>query len=343
MPDSKSRRLWLFLDELPQLGKVPEIAQFLEIGRSKGCRVVMGVQDLAQLREIYGKDTIDAWASMVGTYLIARTQGEVTPTWLSRLIKTKKVKKYRISYTREPGGSGVSEGRTDSWEDVEEPVFRPEQFETELGPRTPRLRWKPWKKDFYIEAIYHPGGDFVYKLKFRPVKKIIRRAAVIEAAWINGPHPELPADAVAIEAPAIAQQQPAEPTAEKKPAEQKPAEQKTEVEQKNERQICRTTDDQEPAEGRAETEEKQHGGGSEVAEEVVEELAEKTVAQAVEQATGAAIPGPETVIDGLSGAVAGLKIAAELLQTSTPTTQAVHTQKAEEQAAEEEEKEEGWF
>ena len=192
MPDSKARRLWLFLDELPQLGKVPEIAQFLEIGRSKGVRVVMGVQDLAQLREIYSKDTIDAWASMVGTYLIARTQGETTPAWLTKLIKTKKVKKYRISYTKEPGGSGVSAGRQDHWEDVEEPVFRPEEFETDLGPRTRRIWWKPWKKNFYIDCLYHPGGSYVYLLPFRPSPKITYRSAVVLADWLNHPKPMPP-------------------------------------------------------------------------------------------------------------------------------------------------------
>ena len=46
--ESKERRLWLFLDEFPQLPRVANFPSFLELGRSKGVAVVIGAQDAAQ-------------------------------------------------------------------------------------------------------------------------------------------------------------------------------------------------------------------------------------------------------------------------------------------------------
>lgn len=47
--DSPSRRIWLVLDEFAQLGKLKGFQQFLEVGRSRGIRCALGVQDLEQL------------------------------------------------------------------------------------------------------------------------------------------------------------------------------------------------------------------------------------------------------------------------------------------------------
>ena len=186
MPDSDTRKLWLFLDELPQLGEVTELSQFFEIGRSKGCRVVVGTQDVAQLRKIYSKDTVEAWTSIVGTYLIGRTGGRDTQKWLSELIGSRKIKKYRISYTRDPGASDAASGRQDAWEEVEEPVIRPEELSTTLGRRKNGM-----------ECLYLPGGDTVYRLiwPFPPKTKV--RPVIIPAEWTEGPRPapQVPADA----------------------------------------------------------------------------------------------------------------------------------------------------
>lgn len=178
MPDSNERKLWLFLDECPQLGEISELSQFFEIGRSKGCRVVVGTQDISQLRKIYGKDTAEAWTSMAGTYLIGRTGGRDTQKWLSELIGSRKLKKYRISYTREPGASDVASGRQDAWEEIEEPVVRPEEFSTTLGRRPNGM-----------ECLYLPGGDTVYRLiwPFPPKTKI--RPVLVPSPWTESPRP----------------------------------------------------------------------------------------------------------------------------------------------------------
>lgn len=104
MPDSKTRRIWFLLDEFPQLGKLEHFSQYLEVGRSKGLCVILGIQDLSQLREIYGRETADVWASICGTYLVCRSQGVETVQWLTRFFGERTVQTRRISVARSHNG-----------------------------------------------------------------------------------------------------------------------------------------------------------------------------------------------------------------------------------------------
>lgn len=170
LPDSRDRRIWLFLDEFSQLGKLDDFAQFLEIGRSKGIRVVLGAQDVAQLRNIYGKDTVDAWTSMIGTYIICRTQGVETPEWLSRLVGEKTIKRYMRTRSIAEQSEGVKNASMSySYEHVREPVIQPEDFAT-LGPT-----------EKGIQALFVPGGGNIFSLTF-PFANYPREYAPIEPA-----------------------------------------------------------------------------------------------------------------------------------------------------------------
>ncbi|WP_321404777.1 type IV secretion system DNA-binding domain-containing protein [Maridesulfovibrio sp.] len=106
LPDSRERRIWLFMDEVPQLGQVIKLSEFLEIGRSKGCRVVLGIQSISQVKEIYSDNIADSWLSMVGTTVLCRTQGKDSPKWLSELIGNRKIEKLTVStsFSEPPAG-----------------------------------------------------------------------------------------------------------------------------------------------------------------------------------------------------------------------------------------------
>ena len=104
MPDSKTRRIWFLLDEFPQLGKLENFAQYLEVGRSKGLCVLLGLQDLSQLREIYGRETADVWAAICGTYIVCRSQGVETVRWLTQFFGERSVKSRRVSFTNSEKG-----------------------------------------------------------------------------------------------------------------------------------------------------------------------------------------------------------------------------------------------
>ncbi len=48
------RRTWVFLDEFPALGAIPNLEEFLTEGRSRGVCVVLGFQHIAHVRKFYG-------------------------------------------------------------------------------------------------------------------------------------------------------------------------------------------------------------------------------------------------------------------------------------------------
>ena len=104
MPDSKSRRIWFLLDEFPQLGKLEHFAQYLEVGRSKGLCVLLGLQDLSQLREIYGRETADVWAAICGTYIVCRSQGVETVRWLTQFFGERTIRTRRVSLSNSEKG-----------------------------------------------------------------------------------------------------------------------------------------------------------------------------------------------------------------------------------------------
>ena len=104
MPDSKTRRIWFLLDEFPQLGRLENFAQYLEVGRSKGLCVLLGLQDLSQLREIYGRETADVWAAICGTYIVCRSQGVETVRWLTQFFGERSVLSRRVSLTNSEKG-----------------------------------------------------------------------------------------------------------------------------------------------------------------------------------------------------------------------------------------------
>lgn len=124
-PD-KDRRIWLFLDEFPQLGKVDCILQFLEVGRSKGIRFVAGMQDVSQMTTNYSQAESDTFFSNVKRWVVFKLMGS-TANWMSDTIGTRRFQKRVYSGTLGQRDLNFSEV------DGERPVMLPSEFETKLG------------------------------------------------------------------------------------------------------------------------------------------------------------------------------------------------------------------
>lgn len=72
LPDSDSRRLWYVLDELGNLKKNNSILKLLTLGRSKGSRVIAGVQSISQLNKIYGRENAETMLSLFSNLVCLR-------------------------------------------------------------------------------------------------------------------------------------------------------------------------------------------------------------------------------------------------------------------------------
>ncbi|ODU50187.1 MAG: hypothetical protein ABS92_03870 [Thiobacillus sp. SCN 63-374] len=135
-PDSSTRRFWFFLDEFPQLGKVEPIFPMCEIGRSKGVRVVIGTQDISQIKKIYGTESTEALLSMVGTHVVTRVSaGETAHLICEKLIDEREIRRLDVTIGpgRSPGIFTSGGGRTTSWKPLREPVMLPSEL-LQLGP-----------------------------------------------------------------------------------------------------------------------------------------------------------------------------------------------------------------
>lgn len=170
MTDSKTRRIWLILDEFPQLGKLENFAQYLEVGRSKGMCVIQGLQDLAQLEEIYGRATANVWRAISGTYIVCRSQGVETVDWLTRFFGDKVVKQFR--------NTRASDGKTSRTElDKTVPVVSADDI-AGLGPDR-GLR----KGILGLLSLNNEHG--IYRLIWPYVTLPEQRPAQIPALWTS--------------------------------------------------------------------------------------------------------------------------------------------------------------
>lgn len=83
LPDSRERRIWLMLDEFPQLGKLPAFRQMLEVGRSKGIACVLAMQDIQQLIALYGDAEAKTILTLLGQKIIGRMPAGPSATMIS--------------------------------------------------------------------------------------------------------------------------------------------------------------------------------------------------------------------------------------------------------------------
>lgn len=166
--DPGARRIWLFLDEVPQAGKVPSITDALEAARSKGCRVVLGMQGVGQLEEHgYSKNTLDIWSGQCGIKIIAHLSTPRDQKWASDLLGERDVERYQRTITN----SNTSGSNSGVYQRVKEHLMLPGEFKEELrvtqqGPRA---------------LLLAPGANAILQFPFPELKKF--RKARVDAAW----------------------------------------------------------------------------------------------------------------------------------------------------------------
>ena len=126
--DTDPSPIWLFLDELPQLGRLPAIPRLAAIGRSLGVRIVAAVQSPSQLREIYGADGAQHLLDNLTTKIVGRvasgsTASEISSSWIG---------KRTVSWTEETG-HGVDGKLRLEQKTQEVPVVDPQFLANDLG------------------------------------------------------------------------------------------------------------------------------------------------------------------------------------------------------------------
>ena len=73
LPESKTRRLWFLIDELPTLHRLPCLTNTMARGRKRGCAVAIGIQGESQLSKYYGLDAAKEILNLTNTKFYYRS------------------------------------------------------------------------------------------------------------------------------------------------------------------------------------------------------------------------------------------------------------------------------
>ena len=110
LSNETKQKTWLILDELPTLQKIPSLAKGLAVARSYGGCFVLGIQNIAQMKEVYGLNNTQSISAECNNRCIFRTNDPDTAKWMVENIGYRETKEYieGLSY----GASELRDGIT---------------------------------------------------------------------------------------------------------------------------------------------------------------------------------------------------------------------------------------
>jgi hypothetical protein len=124
-PDSTSRRTYLVLDELAELGKLALLVTLLTVGRAKGAAVLATTQSLALIKSLYGEHDAHAILSQFQNRMLFRVGAPEDARWASELAGD--VQHWQANRPNKGPSAKTL---------VTEPAFLPSEF-LSLPPTTP--------------------------------------------------------------------------------------------------------------------------------------------------------------------------------------------------------------
>ncbi len=172
------RRIWLVIDETPEAGYIPSITTSLTTLRSKGVRVVLGFQSLAQVREKYSKDTAQIWEGQCDIKVVGKLTATADQEWASRLLGDREVERYTHQLSQQSGGDQRGQ-HSSSWQRVREPILMPASFGQELGMQTDSRG-----RLLGPRALLFGGGQAAV-LDWPLTPRTTLREPVVDARWIQ--------------------------------------------------------------------------------------------------------------------------------------------------------------
>lgn len=112
MPPDRDRRIWLFADEFARIGRIQGITEMLTNGRKHGLAPVLGMQTVAQLRDLYGKEQASVILACLSSMLILRAPDAETADAMSRTIGEQDVERKTVSENNKDRRKSTSISRT---------------------------------------------------------------------------------------------------------------------------------------------------------------------------------------------------------------------------------------
>lgn len=98
LAEGGSRAVWIILDELASLQKLPQLAKAITVGRNFNLRLVVGFQGRSQIEAVYGLQT-ETMLSQPKTKIFLRTSEPRAAEWISQAIGDVEIERLKESRT----------------------------------------------------------------------------------------------------------------------------------------------------------------------------------------------------------------------------------------------------
>jgi type IV conjugative transfer system coupling protein TraD len=115
LPEKPSRRIWIILDEIASLHRLPYLTAGLSEARKFGGCFVVGLLSIAQLAEVYGQEGAKALSALLNTRLMFRQPDPDVAHWSARNLGKTIIEEVQegISYGANTLRDGVSLNRVE--------------------------------------------------------------------------------------------------------------------------------------------------------------------------------------------------------------------------------------
>ncbi len=121
-------KTWFFLDEFSKAGKLPMLDELASTGRTKGVVLVLGFQDIAGVREVYGHNLTDELTNVVGNKAILHLAGGATAQWAQEQFGYQEILDPSTTYQSSSSSQGTSSSQSTSWNKRVQPIIMASEF-----------------------------------------------------------------------------------------------------------------------------------------------------------------------------------------------------------------------
>ncbi|WP_161941216.1 type IV secretion system DNA-binding domain-containing protein [Pseudovibrio axinellae] len=128
IPESDAKSVNLALDEFGNLPKMPGLASAINMGRSKGLCAALVIQDIGQLKQVYGSDVANGWLSTIGNHIVCRLGPGPSNDEVSRSVGEQEIEELQVTENSSANGNSTSK----QWVKKSRPIIKPNELLSKL-------------------------------------------------------------------------------------------------------------------------------------------------------------------------------------------------------------------
>jgi hypothetical protein len=167
-------RTWMFLDEFPRLGRMHRMESMMTNGRSKGLVAVLGIQDISDIRQIYGQHFAATITGACTHKAMLQAPSPESAEWAAQLIGSEEVVQIARSESGDRRNSsdiiGISHGASVQTRSL----FTKDDFLYlgKPGERTPLRRIPNWLRVRKDRPFFRVLYRYLEVSMFNPVRAV---------------------------------------------------------------------------------------------------------------------------------------------------------------------------